>query len=186
MTHDPHVCPGREERKDKMTIKPYEERGLDTIRDLEDSFAVAVRQRELLEVYIKDRLQEGKHYYTVSKGQKPSLTKDGAELVCLPHGLKPIYSLIGGPDQPPGDDTPYQLTVTCRLMKGDHFEGEGIGSASSHVTNKQGDRNPRMRDIGLRHNATLKMAQKSGYIAAALNSTAASVLLEACSIRLSS
>ena len=59
-------------------------------------------------------------------------------------------------------------------MKGEVFEGEGIGSASSHVTRKDGTRVVRMRDVGLRHNATLKMAQKSAYIAATLNATAAS------------
>ena len=150
------------------------EMGMDSIHELEARFAVATRQRELLERYIKDRLVSGKHYYVISQGQKPSLTKDGAELVCLPHGYKPAYEYIAGPQQPPEDDTPYQITVRCRLMRDMRFEGDGIGSASSHITNRDGERKVRMRDIGLRHNATFKMAQKSAYIAATLNATAAS------------
>ena len=146
----------------------------DTLRELEDSFAIAVRQRELLENYIKERLTPGKHFYKMSADQKNSLTKEGAELICLPHGYKPAYIVDAGPDQPPVDDTPYQITVRCTLMKGERFEGEGIGSASSHITKKTGERVVRQRDPGLRHNATLKMAQKSAYIAATLNATAAS------------
>src|SRR3990167_5261999 len=144
-----------------------------SIEDLEHSFAIAVRQRELLANYIKERLTPGKHFYQVGTS-KNSLTKEGAELICLPHGYKPAYVVEGGPDQPPDDDTPYQITVRCSLMKGGIFEGEGMGSASSHVTQRGGQRVPRQPDIGLRHNATLKMAQKSAYIAATLNATAAS------------
>src|SRR3990167_5789280 len=106
-----------------------------TIAELENSFAIAVRQRELLEKYIQDRLTPGKHFYQIA-GSKNSLTKEGAELICLPHGYKPSYFHEGGPDQPPEDDAPYQITVRCQLRKGDRFEGEGIGSASSHVTKR--------------------------------------------------
>lgn len=144
-----------------------------TIADLENSFAIAVRQRELLEKYIKEKLTPGKHFYQVP-GSKNSLTKEGAELICLPHGYRPSYFKEGGPDQPPEDDTPYQITVRCQLRKGETFAGEGIGSANSHVTRRDGARVPRQPDPGLRHNATLKMAQKSAYIAATLNATAAS------------
>ena len=147
--------------------------GVQSIQDLENSFAIAVRQRELLEKYIKDRLTPGKHFYQI-QGSKNSLTKEGAELICLPHGYKPAYFKEAGPDQPPDDSLDYQITVRCRLMRGDVFAGEGIGSANSHVTRKDGERVPRQPDIGLRHNATLKMAQKSAYIAATLNATAAS------------
>lgn len=147
---------------------------LEDIRDLENRFALAVRQRDLLEEYIRKRLKPEHHYYTVSGGQKPGLTKEGAELICLAHGYKPLYFREAGPDQPPADDSPYQITVRCRLMCGENFNGEGYGSASSHITKKGGERIPRQGDIGLRHNATLKMAQKSSYIAATLNATAAS------------
>lgn len=143
-------------------------------RELENQFALAVRQRELLEDYIKKRLQPKKHFYRAGNSEKDSLTKEGAELICLPHGLKPKYILLAGPDQPPENDSPYQLVMLCRLMKGEQFGGEGIGSASSHHTTRAGDRVPRQKDIGLRHNATLKMAEKSAFIAATLNATAAS------------
>ena len=146
----------------------------ENIQQLEDNFAMAIRQRELLEEYIGTRLKAGKHFYKVSDDQKPSLTKEGAEVICLPHALKPAYEVLFGPDQPPQDNTPYQMTVRCRLMKGEHFEGEGIGSASSYITKRDGTRQVRQKDIGLCHNATLKMAQKSAYIAATLNATAAS------------
>ena len=41
--------------------------------ELETRFAMAVRQRELLESYIKNRLHPDKHFYTVgdSPGRKP-------------------------------------------------------------------------------------------------------------------
>ena len=146
----------------------------ESIKDIELRFAMATRQRELLSKYIASNLKPDKHYYTVPGGQKPGLTKEGAELVCLPHNLKPLYFIEAGPMEPTEDDAPYQITVRCRLMRGDEFNGEGIGSASSHVTKKDDSRQPRQRDIGLRHNATLKMAQKSAYIAATLNATAAS------------
>ena len=144
--------------------------------ELETRFAMAVRQRELLENYIKERLTPNKHFYTVGDdpGRKPSLTKEGAELICLPHALKGHYEWLSGPDSPPLDDTPYQITMKCELEANGNFSGEGVGSASSHVTTKDGERKVRQRDPGLRHNATIKMACKSAYIAATLNSTAAS------------
>ena len=146
----------------------------DTVKDLENRFALAVRQRELLEGYIRDRLKPEKHFYTMGDSEKPSLKKEGAELICLPHGLKPLYFHEGGPLDPPMQETPYQLTFRCRLMRGDVFGGEGFGSASSYITTRAGVRQPRQKDIGLCHNATMKMAQKSAYIAAVLNATAAS------------
>jgi len=144
--------------------------------ELETRFAMAVRQRELLEKYIRERLHPDKHFYTVGDepGRKPSLTKEGAELICLPHDLKCHYEWLSGPDNPPMDDSPYQITMKCDLERNGNFEGEGVGSASSMVTRKDGTRVQRQKDPGLRHNATIKMACKSAYIAATLNSTAAS------------
>lgn len=144
--------------------------------ELETRFAMAVRQRELLEKYIRDRLKPDKHFYTIDDepGRKPSLTKEGAELICLPHNLKCHYELLFGPDNPPLDDSPYQMTIKCEMENNGRFEGEGIGSASSMLTKKDGTRVQRQKDPGLRHNATIKMACKSAYIAATLNATAAS------------
>ena len=148
------------------------------LEELETRFAMAVRQRELLETYIKERLKPGKHFYHIDREEqaqtKPTLTKEGAELICLPHVLKPRYVILSGPENPSSDDTPYQITVNCELVAGEKFSGQGIGSANSHITKKDGTRIPRQRDPGLRHNATVKMACKSAYIAATLNATAAS------------
>jgi len=144
------------------------------LQELETHFAMATRQRQLLEDYIKERLKPGRHFYKVSAGQKDSLTKEGAELVCLAHALRGRYDVLSGPENPPLDDTPYQITVKCGFEASGKFAGEGIGSASSHVTTRDGEHKPRQKDPGLRHNATLKMACKSAYIAATLNSTAAS------------
>ena len=77
--------------------------------ELETRFAMAVRQRELLETYIRERLHPGKHFYRVERGgdevkggqQKPSLTKEGAELICLPHSLKAEYEILKAPENPP-------------------------------------------------------------------------------------
>ena len=144
--------------------------------ELETRFAMAVRQRELLENYIKEKLKPDKHFYTVGDdpGRKPSLTKEGAEIICLPHALKGHYEWLAGPENPPMDDAPYQIIIKSALENNGKFEGEGIGSASSMVTKKDGTRVQRQKDPGLRHNATIKMACKSAYIAATLNSTAAS------------
>ncbi|NQT48678.1 MAG: hypothetical protein HQ578_06855 [Chloroflexi bacterium] len=144
--------------------------------ELETSFAMATRQRELLEDYIKERLKPSKHYYKVGddSSRKPSLTKEGAELICLPHALKGHYEWLFGPNGPPLDTSPYQITMKCVLESSGKFAGEGVGSASSYLTTKYGEYKPRQKDPGLCHNATVKMASKSAYIAATLNSTAAS------------
>lgn len=165
----------------EKSVAVIEDRQL-AIQELETRFAMATKQRELLENYIKQRLHPGKHFYTTTlysdeaRGgqQKPSLTKEGAELICLAHSLKPHYELISSCENPPLDDSPYQITMKCILERNGIFEGEGIGSASSMVTRKDGTRVQRQRDPGLRHNATIKMACKSAYIAATLNATAAS------------
>ncbi len=143
------------------------------MQELETRFALAVRQRALLETYIKGQLRPGKHFYQVGEG-KPGLTKEGAEIICLAHGLKPAYEVLSGPDHPPADNTPYQLTVKATLSVNGHFRGEGIGSASSYITTRKKEFQPRQNDPGLCYNATLKMGQKSAYIAATLNATAAS------------
>jgi len=153
--------------------------GLPSIGDMEQQFAIAVRQRELLSDYIKKQLKPNKHYYQRGD-QKPSLTKEGAEIILLPHGLVPDYQLVSGPEGPLDTDQPYQITVKCVLRRsGDptSFCGSGIGSASSHKGTWRGKDwvyQMRQTDRGLCHNATAKMAQKSALIAATINSTAAS------------
>lgn len=153
-----------------------------SINDLEQGFALAVRQRELLSNYIKNQLKEGKHFYEVKGQQKKSLTKEGAEIILLPHGLVPDYQLISGPEAPPEGNAPYQITAKCTLRyKGDpnSFVGSALGSAGSHhgywdKEDRKWTYKPRQPDRYLCHNATLKMAQKSAMIAATINSTAAS------------
>lgn len=155
--------------------------GLSTVADLEQQFALAVRQRELLSEYIKKQLKPGQHYYQRGD-QKPSLSKEGAEIILMPHNLAPDYQLVSGPEAPPDGDRPYQITVKCVLRsKGnpDSFVGSGMGSAGSHhgYWDKRANKfeyKPRQPDKYLCHNATLKMAQKSAMIAATINSTAAS------------
>jgi len=160
---------------EERALATMEDREL-ALYDLETRFAMATRQRALLETYIKGQLKPDKHFYTVSDdpGRKPSLTKEGAELICLPHALKAHYHWLFGPDKPPLDDAPYQITVKCEMEANGKFGGEGIGSASSMITLKSGQRVQRQKDPGLRHNATVKMACKSSYIATCLNATAAS------------
>ncbi len=150
------------------------ETGLATVAELEQQFALAVRQRELLSDYIRKHLIPGKHFYEI-QGNKPSLTKEGAEIILLPHNLAPDYEIVSGPTEP--TEEPYQITVKCILRrKGDpaSFVGSAIGSSGSHKRDKQGNYNPRQTDKYLCHNATLKMAEKSAMIAATLNSTAGS------------
>ncbi len=157
-----------------LAIRPQS--NLPTVQDLEQQFALAVRQRELLSEYIKKQLVPGKHFYQRGN-QKPSLAKEGAEIILLPHNLAPDYEQTGGPESPPSDGKPYQITVKCILRrKGDptSFVGSGIGSAGSEKQLRDGSYQPRQNDKYLCHNATLKMAQKSSMIAATINSTAAS------------
>lgn len=157
-----------------LAVRPTS--NLPTVQDLEQQFALAVRQRELLSEYIKKQLVPGKHFYQRGT-QKPSLAKEGAEIILLPHNLAPDYEQTGGPTSPPADNRPYQITVKCILRrKGDpdSFVGSGIGSAGSEHQKKDGTYTPRQSDKYLCHNATLKMAQKSAMIAATINSTAAS------------
>ncbi len=163
-----------------LAVRPTQSQALaiPSIADLEQSFAVAVRQRQLIQQYIESQLKPQKHFYRVRKDKdaKPSLTKEGAELILLPHGLIPDYEFVSGPNEPPEQSKPYQIMVKCILRpKGNPqgFAGSAIGSASSFITSRHG-KQPRQNDPGLCHNATLKMAQKSALIAAVLNSTAAS------------
>lgn len=169
-------------KNEAVALRPHS--GVPTIASMEQAFAMAVRQRELLSDYIKKQLVPGKHFYARGD-QKPSLTKEGAEIILLPHSLAPDYELISGPSEPPEGDKPYQITVKCTLRsKGDptSFVGSGIGSAGSHKgfwrreRGKQDvwDYQPRQTDRYLCYNATVKMAQKSAMIAATINSTAAS------------
>lgn len=157
-----------------LAVRPISR--LPTVQDLEQQFDLAIRQRELLSEYIKKQLVPGKHFYQRGT-QKPALAKEGAEIILLPHNLAPDYEQTGGPDAPPADGKPYQITVKCTLRrKGDptSFVGSGIGSAGSEHRKKDGSYVPRQEDKYLCHNATLKMAQKSAMIAATINSTAAS------------
>lgn len=163
-----------------LTVRPPT--GLPTVADLEQQFALAVRQRELLSDYIQKQLVPNKHFYEVKGSNKKSLTKEGAEIILLPHGFVPDYEMLTGPEAPPEGSQPYQITVKCTLRRkgdADSFVGSGIGSAGSHhgFWNKESSKweyKPRQPDRYLCHNATLKMAQKSAMIAATINSTAAS------------
>ena len=159
----------------ELTIRNRDDIAL-AIAEIDTRFAVAARQRELLEKYIKGKLISEVHYYKVNDDPKtkPSLKKEGAELVNMPHNLKPRYEILSGPQAPPPDNSPYQLTLKCGLWNNEKFGGEGIGSASSYQTTKTGAYQPRQKDPGLCYNATIKVAQKSAYIAATLNATAAS------------
>ncbi|MDA1349870.1 MAG: hypothetical protein O3A47_13560 [Chloroflexi bacterium] len=141
---------------------------------MEERFAMAIRQRNLLADYIKKNLDQKRHFYQVPGSDKPSLNKDGAEVIGMAHGLKPRYVWVGGPLEPPEDDRPYQITLNCQLFNSRGDSGEGLGSASSHITKRNGQRVPRQPDPGLRHNSTVKMAAKSAYICATLAATAAS------------
>lgn len=154
---------------------PAEVSVADSIADMEARFLQAGRQRELIADYIKKRLDPDKHTYKVPGSNKPSLNKEGAEIVAMPFGLKARYDQTGGPSEPPDDaNRPYQITVKCQLFNARGDAGEGLGSASSFITKRDGTHKARQNDPGLCHNATLKMAQKSAYISAVLSSTAAS------------
>lgn len=146
-----------------------------TIEALEYSFKLAVRQRELLEEFVKKRFKSNIHYGKFGALTKDTLLLPGAELICMAHGFAPDFEKIAGPDQPQPEF--YQITIRCVLRgKGDSLlKGVGHGSAGSHVySKKQGREILRGADREHTYNTTLKMAEKRAYVDAILKTTAAS------------
>jgi len=86
-----------------------------SISSLEQAFALAVRQRELLSDYIAKQLKPGKHFYEPRGGSKPSLAHEGAEIIVRPYGYSQDYEHQTGPQEPPGQRKRAPIRLKCRL-----------------------------------------------------------------------
>lgn len=150
-----------------------------SVETLERGFALAVRQRELLEDFIRSRFQEGEHFMDGATfgSKKKVLLQPGAQLILMAHGYVVDFEILGGPlAAHPKSDELYTLTLKCILKdKRGSIVGSGIGSCSSLVWS---GREARYKSRGvspdLTHNATLKIAKKRSLVDACLNTTAGS------------
>jgi len=146
------------------------------IQILEEGFSLAVKQRELLEEWIKSRLKAGIHYFYLKEQDKPVLAQPGAQLIILAHGFKPEFEIVSQPEKPSivRNNEFYIISVKCKLYLNEDFKGTGLGSASSLIYSKKKNALiPRQSDADKTHNATLKIAMKRALVAATLNATAA-------------
>ncbi len=146
-----------------------------TIEQLEHGFALAVRQRELLEEFIRKQFKEGTHYMdgAVFRSKKRVLLLEGARLIHVCHGHRVDFEILAGPMEAQSSGSLYTIVVKAVVYKGDFPVGAGLGSASSLIYSSANARfQDRATSPGLVHNSTLKMAKKSAYIDSCLNTTA--------------
>lgn len=155
---------------------------LSPMQELEQGFALAVRQRELLKSYVQSQFKEGTHYFNGKLfGQGPNakdvLAQPGAQLILYAHGYRSVPKIIAGPlDAPKDPYTPYTIVVECEILnKSGEKVGSAIGSASSLIwSGKYNSYVPRAVDADKTHNTTVKMATKRAMVGAAIQTTAAS------------
>ena len=154
----------------------------DPIRALEQGFALAIRQRELLEDFVKKRFKEKTHYVNGSlfgqgKNSKDVLLQPGAQLILYAHGYSAIPEIIAGPLEAPKDpQTSYTITTRVDVFNNAGVKvGSCIGSASSLIwSGRYSAFVPRAVDSDKTMNTTMKMSQKRAMVGACIQSTAAS------------
>ena len=149
------------------------------VAELEASFAMAVRQRELLESFVKERFREGVHYSDgkLFGSDRPVLLQPGAQLILYAHGYSIDPQILAGPMEPPGDPgARYTMVVRTPVYNGSgRLMGAAIGSASSLIwSSKTGTFRGRAVDPDKTHNSTIKIAIKRSMVAACRQTTAAS------------
>ena len=149
------------------------------IVQLEESFAMAVRQRELLEAFVKERFREGVHYSDgkMFGSDRPVLLQPGAQLILYAHGYSIDPQILAGPMEPPGDPgARYTIVIRTPVYNASGRQmGAAIGSASSLIwSGKTGTFRGRAADPDKTHNSTIKIAMKRAMVAACRQTTAAS------------
>lgn len=162
-----------------VPVRPVQQ---NAIAVLEQSFALAVRQRELLEEFIRSRFKEGIHYFNGKLfGQGPNakdvLAQPGAQLILYAHGYSVVTEIISGPLEAPKDPyTPYTIVTKATVYNGDgRIMGTCIGSASSLIwSGKYQAFVPRAVDSDKTHNTTVKMSAKRAIVGVCIQATAAS------------
>ena len=150
-----------------------------SIEQLEQSFALAVRQRELLEDFVKKRMKEGVHYMSgkVFGSEKPVLLQPGAQLILYCHGYTIDFEIIQGPPEGSLDyDEDYTIVTKAVIRNASgRVVGSAIGSAGSRIwSGRQGKLVPRAADPEKTMNTALKISQKRALVSACNNSTASS------------
>lgn len=145
---------------------------------LEEGFALAVRQRELLEHFIRSRFKEGEHYFDGSMfgSKKRVLAQPGAQLILFAHGYVVDFEPSGVMTAPESVKTSYTIVVKATIRNGSGIVvGSGLGSCTSLIySSRAGGYTGRAVDPDKTHNSTLKMAKKRALVDGCLNATAAS------------
>ena len=149
------------------------------IAELEEGFAMAVRQRELMEGFIKERFKEGIHFSDgrMFGSDRPVLLQPGAQLILYAHGYSIDPLVLAGPLEPPHDpNARYIVTIRTVVYNAAGRQiGAAIGSASSLIwSNKKGNFVSRAVDPDKTHNSTIKIAVKRSMVAVCRQTTAAS------------
>jgi len=146
------------------------------IADLEEGFAMAVRQRELMEEFIRSRFREGEHYMDGATfgSKKKVLLQPGAQLIHYCHGHSVDFEILAGPMAAQDPGAKYTLVIKAKVSRREQVQGHGLGSCSSLIWS---GREMRLKDRAvspdLTHNTTLKMAKKRALVDSCLNTTAA-------------
>lgn len=172
--------------------RPFQERAMQVVpthlqkselETLEESFKLAVRQRELLEEFVRARFKENVHYYPgeMFGGKKKVLSQEGAQLIKTATGLRVIPKILSGPMTAPKDITEQYTIVTESEVFNRYGEkiGGALGSASSHIWSGRAMKYvPRASDPDHTHNVVLKLSTKRSFVAAIRANTAASEFTE--------
>ena len=170
------AIPTQPHRPQMLATRPVEP--TDEIRRLERSFALAVRQRILLEDFIKRRFKEGEHYMDGKTfgSKKKVLLQPGAQLILYCHGYAADFEIMGGPLAAPIEhNTQYTIVMKCTIKSIDGIQvGAGVGSCSSlQWSGRDMKLKPRGVSPDLTHNTTLKISKKRALVDSCLNATAA-------------
>ena len=152
---------------------------LSPIQQLEQSFALAVRQRELLEDFVKKRMKKDVHYMDgkIFGSAKPVLLQPGAQLILYCHGYAIDFEVLVGPPPPPiGLEEEYTIVVKAiALSSAGRQVGAAVGSAGSLIwSGRQNRLVARAADPEKALNTTYKMAQKRALVSLCNNATASS------------
>lgn len=94
--------------------------------------ARAVERYNAIVEFTKQIMKPGKDYGEIPGTDKPTLLKPGAEKLCNFFGLTPKFQIVEKKEDWDGDSPFFYYWYKCQLWRGDHFMGEGDGSANSH------------------------------------------------------
>ncbi len=160
----------------------------------------ASRLKEGLQEFYSRVLTKGVDYSVLPGTPKPSLRKEGAELLTVGFRYRPISTIVSSQEITDPDKPFFHYVVKCSLYKDNELMGEAVGAANSRElqfaykwvdansvgkdTKTYGERmiNGRKQvrvalepwEIFSQQNKVLKMADKRAFVAAILRVTGAS------------